>query len=162
MKAKRLLNLFYIERANVSVSRGLPVGPQIHALRFSDLRERVLGTGSCSFSAQFHRNPATERHLQEKMNKRRGWPMSLPATHSQYLMVSSVVMQSPPSQDSQKSLLMDGLMESGNAASHWLSNLRHGSCFLQLLISSCLNFPGMAFQLLHSWSTNLNPLPPAS
>lgn len=32
MKAKCLLNLFYIERANASVARGLPVGPQIQSL----------------------------------------------------------------------------------------------------------------------------------
>lgn len=63
MKAKCLLNLFYIERANVSVARGLPVGPQIHSLLFSDLCERVLGAGSCNRSAQFHLNLTTERHF---------------------------------------------------------------------------------------------------
>lgn len=41
-------------------------------------------------------------------------------------------------------------------------HLRHSSCFLQLLNSSFLNFPGMAFQLLHYWSTNLESLSPAS
>lgn len=86
--------------------------------------------------------------------------MSSPVTHT--LMVSPIETQSPSSLDSQKSLLMDGLTESGEAASHWLSNLRRSSCFLQLLNSSCLNFPGMAFQLLHYWSTNLNSFPPAS
>lgn len=86
--------------------------------------------------------------------------MSPPLTH--ILMVSPIERQSPSSLDSQKSLLMDGLTESGEASSHWLSNLRRSSCFLQLLNSSCLNFPGMAFQLLHYWSTNLNSLPPAS
>lgn len=63
MKAKCLLNLFYIERANVSVSRGLPVGPQIRPLCFSDLCERVLGAGTYSFNAQFHLNLTSERHL---------------------------------------------------------------------------------------------------
>lgn len=50
MKAKCLI-FFYIERANVSVARGLPVGPQIHPLLFLDLCERLLGADSCNLNA---------------------------------------------------------------------------------------------------------------
>lgn len=42
-KAKCLLNLSYIERANMRMATGLPVGSHIHPLLCSDPRERVLG-----------------------------------------------------------------------------------------------------------------------
>lgn len=42
MKAKCLLNLSYIERANMSVARGLPVSTHIYPLLCSNLCERCL------------------------------------------------------------------------------------------------------------------------
>lgn len=135
----------------------LPSYPLLALLRpvlYRGTKRGEKGVDSCRlhFSLGFHLHLANGRHWREMEGGRKGEArVSLPRLSalrgiSRRVGTSSMALI-PLGQAHLGSTFLPGLWK--DCPHSWLSSLRHGSNFLLLLISGCLNFSCLASQLFH-------------